>query len=100
MRKSLFRIVLYAVALLLWISLSLASAPPASKEGSPSWGEHLDVVNVIIGFLFLALVSVVVWLIKKIDTNQGIIFDRLTKLSNEFYELQGEHKALKGKCGQ
>ncbi len=103
MRKSLFRIVLYAVGLLLWISLSLASVPSpqglqVEKAAGPSWGEHLDVVNVIIGFLFMALVGIIVWQVKKIDKNQALLFDLLRTLSKDFYTLEGEHNATKGRC--
>jgi hypothetical protein len=97
MRRKLFRITLNVIAVLLWISLCLAASPQAA---GPSWAEHLDVVNVVIGFLFMALIGIIVWQVKKIDKNQGLLFDLLRDLSKSFYTLEGEHNAFKGTHGK
>jgi hypothetical protein len=78
-----------------WAGLAFSQTKSA-PAGAPSWGEHLDLVQILIAALF----SIVSWLIirtlNKIDRNQTRMFDRLEKLEKEFSELKGEHNALAG----
>ena len=66
----------------------------------PSWFQHVDLMNVIIGVLFTVVAWFLVRTLKKIDTNQATLFTRLECLSREFYLLKGEHEAIKDKCNK
>ena len=87
----IYRTALNLVAISLSITFCLAAS--ATAEKTPSWAEHFDLLNIIVGFLFVSLVALIVWLIKKIDNNQTEIFNRLNGLSKDFYIMEGEHRA-------
>lgn len=63
--------------------------------GDPTW---FQVMNVVIAALFGIVAWFLVRTLKKIDANQALLFSRLDCLSREFYELKGEHNAIKQKC--
>jgi len=63
--------------------------------GDPTW---FQVMNVVIAALFGIVAWFLVRTLKKIDANQALLFSRLDCLSREFYELRGEHNAVKQKC--
>ena len=56
--------------------------------------DRVDTLNTLIGSLFVALTWFTIRLIRKYDTNQDIMFTRLTKLSEDFYILLGEHNGI------
>jgi uncharacterized membrane-anchored protein len=90
-KDQFFRALLIAVAVLLWVSLSFATVKTPENA---SWAEHLDLVNIIIGLLFAAVVSLTMRTLNKIDRNQTIIFERLEVLTKDFYILEGKHRAM------
>ncbi|MHB8149982.1 MAG: hypothetical protein ACYDIB_07445 [Desulfobulbia bacterium] len=61
--------------------------------------EHFDVVQWLLGAMFLLIMSLVARTLKSVDRNQTELFGRLKDLEKEFYELKGEHRAClrKGK---
>lgn len=70
--------------------LSLAIA----ATDNPSWFEHVDLMELLIGLLFAGFIWFATRTLNKIDTNQGIMFTRLSVIEKDFYELRGEHKAV------
>lgn len=60
---------------------------------TPSWFEHVDLMQVIIGALFALVIWFLIRTINKVDQNQSILFQRLTNLEQSFFELRGEHRA-------
>ncbi len=96
LKNAVFRISLNLVGIALSISFCLASAHPGAAP--PSWNEHFDLLNIIVGFLFVSLVGLVVYLVRKIDANQTVLFDKLANLSKDFYILDGEHRGIHGRC--
>jgi hypothetical protein len=64
----------------------------------PSWFEHVDLMQVIIGGLGLLIMWFIARTLRKIDANQTSLFNRLNDLSEEFYTLKGEHNAIKNRC--
>ena len=64
----------------------------------PSWFEHVDLMQAAI----VALIFIVGWFairtLKKIDSNQNELFNRLHSLETEFHVLKGEHNARS--CGK
>ncbi len=95
-KNAIGRIFLAAVAVSICVLFVLGRVYAAMAIGS--WAEHADLLNIILAFLFVSLVGIVVWQIKKIDNNQTTLFKRLDELSKDFYTLEGEHKAIKGRC--
>jgi hypothetical protein len=84
-------------------ALCFASAISASSiddPARPTWWEHVDLMQVLIGGLFCLVLWFMVRTLRKIDTNQALLFRRLDDLCKEFYVLQGEHNARKKECGQ
>ncbi len=60
----------------------------------PSWFEHVDLMTIIIGALFLIIGWFIVRTISKIDKNQTILFERQTKFAEDLYTLKGAHDAI------
>jgi uncharacterized membrane protein YhdT len=88
-----YRALLILVGIFLWVSLSFAAVKVPDNF---SWAEHFDLVNIIVGLLFMAVVSLIVRTINKIDRNQSLLFERFQNLSEKFYLLEGEHRAMAG----
>lgn len=66
--------------------------------GSPSWFQHVDLMNVLITALFGIVAWFLVRTLKKIDANQALLVSRIDCLSKDFYHLKGEHDAIKENC--
>lgn len=64
---------------------------------NPSWFEHVDLINTVAAALFMAVIWFMVQTLKKIDTNQTELFNRLNTIEKDLYELRGEHKAQHSK---
>lgn len=90
LKDKFYRALLTVLGVFLWVSLCFASI---KVPGDPSWAEHFDLVNIIVGLLFAAVVSLTVRTINKIDRNQTSLFGKVEKLSKDFYILEGEHRA-------
>ncbi len=60
----------------------------------PSWFEHVDLMTILIGLLFLIIGWFIVRTISKIDKNQTILFERQTKFAEDLYTLKGAHDAV------
>jgi hypothetical protein len=82
------------IGILLWATLSFGTIRVPGDAAS--WAEHFDLVNIIVGLLFAAVVSLIVRTINKIDRNQTLLFERFQNLSEKFYLLEGEHRAITG----
>jgi len=63
--------------------------PPAA---SPSWFEHVDLMQAVIAATILVLAWFMIRTLKTIDSNQKELFERMHSLEKDFYVLQGEHK--------
>lgn len=90
-------LLLVASAVIACALIAYASSMVAS--GQPTWWEHVDLMEVLIG----GLISLVLWFtsrtLRKIDANLNKIFAAIDALCRDFYQLKGEHEAMKAKCG-
>lgn len=66
----------------------------------PSWFEHVDLMQVLIGVLFCIVTFFFVRTLKGLDRNQDLLFSKHNKLEEKHNilatvvaELKGEHKA-------
>jgi len=91
---------LMCVTILVWSVIAWAAATQVVSASSPSWFEHVDLMQAIIAGLFLVVLWFLIRTLRKIDTNQGLLFKKIDDLCKDFYTLQGEHQALKNKCHQ
>jgi len=66
---------------------------------NPSWFQHVDLMNLAIGALFLTVIWFMVRTLKKIDENQTNLFNRMATVEKDLYELKGEHMATIGRMG-
>jgi len=62
----------------------------------PTYYEHPDLMQIIIGGLFALVLWYTAKTLKKIDTNQNEIFQRLRNVEIGFAELHAEHKMKVG----
>lgn len=62
----------------------------------PTWTEHLDLIQWIIGALFLSLVWFIVRTLKKIDANQNMLFEKYGDVHERLSHLEGAHDARTG----
>jgi len=88
--------ILLAMILLLWGAVVCGAA--AALPAAPSWYEHADVMEWVIGGLFSLVLFLMLRTLSKVDRNQNRLFERLDALTKEFYMLQGEHNAMKNRC--
>lgn len=100
MRKVLkarnIRKIKFTVALTFGLTSAGAVGQTIRPAAPPSWFEHVDLMQVIIGVLFIITGWFLVYTLKKIDDNQSEIFRRLIALEKSSAELWGEHRvALK-----
>ena len=91
---------LMCVTILVWSVIAWAAATQVASASTPSWFEHVDLMQAIIAGLFLVVLWFLIRTLRKIDTNQGLLFKKIDDLCKDFYTLQGEHQALKNKCHQ
>ena len=89
---------LMCVTILVWSVIAWAAATQVASASTPSWFEHVDLMQAIIAGLFLVVLWFLIRTLRKIDTNQGLLFKKIDDLCKEFYILQGEHAVLKNKC--
>ena len=59
----------------------------------PSWVEHIDIINVLLGTLFMVISYFLVRTLRSIDSNQKELYHRIVTLEKDFYTLVGEHNA-------
>lgn len=83
-----------------WSVIAWAAATQVVSASSPSWFEHVDLMQAIIAGLFLVVLWFLIRTLQKIDTNHMLLFKKIDDLCKDFYTLQGEHQALKNKCHQ
>lgn len=77
------------------------SIPPVSAAGSsPSWFEHVDLMQIIIAALVMVILWFIVRTLRQIDLNQQELFKKIADLADGFHKLQGEHDAIKTLCSQ
>lgn len=95
--------ILSGLLLLILILISTVIAVAAVNQVAspvPSWFEHVDLMSLVIWVLILIVVWFFIRTLKKIDTNQATLFSKMDDLCADFYRLQGEHNAIKGRCGK
>ena len=80
--------------LLLLIYLSLCGAVVVATSGQPTWFEHADGMQVVLGILFVGVISLIVYVLKKIDRNQTLLFERVHDMGSQLDRLQGAHDAI------
>lgn len=82
----------FIVALTFGLTSAVALGETRILSTQPSWFEHVDLMQVVIGVLFVITGWFLVYTLKKIDDNQSEIFRRLIKLEKSNAELWGEHR--------
>lgn len=90
-----YRIIQFLILLssfLLFCRLAIAA------DSRPTWFEHVDLMQVLIGGLFVAVCWFFIRTLQQIDKNQCALFDRMNNLERDFSELKGEHQAITGRC--
>lgn len=67
----------------------------------PSWGEHLDMVQIVIGALCAIIAwAAKAWLDSQTKINRGIIDEqknlhgRITDVDNRLHKLEGKHESV------
>lgn len=90
--------VLLLILILIWAVIGAAAMSRVVDPAAPSWFEHVDLMSLLVWALILIVVWFLVRTLKKIDTNQALLFSKMDKLCEDFYTLQGEHKAIKARC--
>jgi uncharacterized integral membrane protein len=88
------------ILILIWAVIAMAAVTQVTSDPSPSWFEHVDLMQALIAGLFLVVLWFFVRTLRKIDANQGLLFGKMDDLCKDFYTLQGEHQAFKNKCHQ
>lgn len=82
-----------AFIILIWAVIAIAAV---SQTTSPSWFEHVDLMQASI----VGLVAVVAWFsvrtLKKIDANQTLLFNKYGDHEHRLSRLEGEHSARTG----
>ena len=56
----------------------------------PSWSEHVDLMTILIGALFLTVTWFVINLLRKFEANQDLLFEKYNSLNGDFHELKGK----------
>lgn len=90
-KRILGRIRILIIGLFFLIALAQVAR---GEQMHPSWADHLDLAQVLIGALFLIIAWFIMRTVAKIDKNQTILFDKLSDLEKSHYTLIGEHNAL------
>lgn len=60
---------------------------------SPTWAEHIDLVQVVIAGLLCYLIFTLRELVNWFKESIADLYDKYNRLSDEFNELKGEHNA-------
>ena len=92
--------VVLCIMILVLAVIALAAVTQVASPSTPSWFEHADLMQATIAGLFVVVLWFLIRTLRKIDTNQGLLFKKIDDLCKDFYTLQGEHQALKNKCQQ
>jgi hypothetical protein len=80
-------------------SVPTCLAALAAMEPKPSWYEHVDFMEILIGGLLGMVLFFMLRTLSKIDRNQNRLFQVLDDLRCEFYTIRGEHNVMMGRCG-
>lgn len=80
----------------LLISLFASVTVCAAAEEMKSMYEHADMLVYLLTSLVLALVSLITWVLLKINNNQSELFKLHRGLSENFHQLLGAHNAIHG----
>lgn len=60
----------------------------------PSWIEHIDLFQAVASAGVATIVWFIIRTLRQIDSNQRETAKQLAGLTQEFYQLKGEHRAL------
>lgn len=92
-----------------FLSGVISQANPSSSAKAPSFFEHADVMQIIIGVLFVGLVGSVCNIMrriessinkldKKIDNEMDRLSDKFDMINDDFNILKGEHNVRVNSC--
>lgn len=97
------KISMYILLFILFIVLVVPIVYAASvSKVEPSWFEHVDLMQVLIGGLFIIVSWFLVRTLKKIDANQDKLFTKYENHETRLSNLEGQHNARTGmklNCG-
>ncbi len=65
-------------------------------KAEPSWFEHVDLMQALIGGLFFIVAWFICRTLRTIDANQTEIFKKLTNHENRLSHLEGAHETRTG----
>lgn len=90
--------IILLISILAWSVIALAAAVQVAADEKPSWLEHADLMSMAIWGLSIIVVGLFARAGKKMEDNQGKLFKKIDDLCADFYELKGEHNAIKERC--
>ncbi|MFA5340146.1 MAG: hypothetical protein WC332_00070 [Clostridia bacterium] len=56
----------------------------------PSWVEHVDLMTILIGGLFMLVAWFVIKTLRTFESNQDLLFDKFNVLNDDYHELKGK----------
>lgn len=89
---------LLLILIMICAVIGFGATQAATNPAAPSWFEHVDLMSLIVWALILVVVWFLVRTLRKIDTNQALLFSKMDDLCADFYTLRGEHNAIKERC--
>lgn len=92
--------VISLLLMLVWSVIGMAAAAQATASDTPSWFEHVDLMQVVIAGLFMLILWFLTRTLGKIDSNQSLLFTKLADVCKQVDTLQGEHNAIKERCNR
>ena len=88
MKKFLMRVVFIAFGVVM-----IFSPVRAGGGTAPSFAEHWDVVQVILGIAVIVVAWFLVHTLLVIEKSQGKLWTQMDEFRKDFYKLQGQHEA-------
>jgi FtsH-binding integral membrane protein len=88
-KKLRFKLKVYQCIIGLLLILFLVTTCYAAVS-EPSWTEHVDLMTVLIGSLFLAVTWFAIKTLRTFESNQDLLFSKFNTLNDAFHELKGK----------
>lgn len=88
------RLAVSFLLLFTWTVFALAAV--SQGQNSPTWFEHVDLMQVMIGGLFAAVLFFLTRTLKKIDYSQSCLFAKYDNHEHRLSTLEGAHSARVG----
>ncbi len=73
------------------VFIAVATCYAAVTE--PSWTEHVDLMTILIGSLFLIISWFVIKTLRRFENNQDLLFAKYNDLEKRVAHLEGAHEA-------